>query len=523
MNASLESERLCSCLRCVDDHIYLRRPLEESEISYLDGFSANLAKSSDLRSSIGQSTPSLWPILSSIWKHICAPDAQISNLLLLTVTKVTRNICPNCPQNQDHVFEFETCIRETAFRFTSFFTMEDKESHVATRFLVQTLSNMVTSNEPLISRLWSTYIALPEEQNVLIRILGHPDRRTVMAGLVLVANCTSDNKHRLGQLITSGTRLCVVLLDLLAKEVDGDETDPVVDVFEIGWSIFCDAFHHGLALDLFSSISIDGEIVTPHQTTLFKVLDSYLLHHAPAGEENGYEFLPLLTAKFFELSGYVCLSIRNTLDASPSVTTNSAATITDDTAETAPLRKLDVLLPKVCQTIVLVTQCLCTLSLGNERIDVRTAERSKRHMIDATSQGTGLIESLIDLLRELDRFLPRLILGKESFSDGRPAPTGGPDLSGFNHLKRDLVRLLGILCYEERAVQDRIRMREGITVVMNLCVTDERNPYLREHALFTLRNLLLGNEENQAVVQTIRPMGSWDVDGQLRDVIGVRK
>lgn len=263
-----------------------------------------------------------------------------------------------------------------------------------------------------------------------------------------------------------------------------------------------------------SDLISDGEIVTPHQTTLFKVLDSYLLHHAPAGEENGYEFLPLLTTKFFELSGYVCLSIRNTLDASPSLTTNSVATITDDTAETPPLQKLDVLLPKVCQTIVLVTQCLCTLSLGNERIDERTAERSKRHMIDATSQGTGLIESLIgdsgtsshlyprpnrteaallgrrnncmkrtdricfyvDLLRELDRFLPRLILGKESFSDGRPAPVGGPDLSGFNHLKRDLVRLLGILCYEERAVQDRIRMREGITVVMNLCVTDERNP-----------------------------------------------
>lgn len=145
-------------------------------------------------------------------------------------------------------------------------------------------------------------------------------------------------------------------------------------------------------------------------------------------------------------------------------------------------------------------------------------------MIDATSQGTGLIESLIgtfgtsshlfprpnrteaaplgrrnncmkptdrncffhtDLLRELDRFLPRVILGKESFSDGRPAPTGGPDLSGFNHLKRDLVRLLGILCYEERAVQDRIRMREGITVVMNLCVTDERNPC--KDALSSLR------------------------------------
>lgn len=47
---------------------------------------------------------------------------------------------------------------------------------------------------------------------------------------------------------------------------------------------------------------------------------------------------------------------------------------------------------------------------------------------------------------------------------------------GFDYLKRDLVRLLGILCYEDRAVQDRIRNCDGIVVVMNLCVIDDRNP-----------------------------------------------
>ncbi len=47
---------------------------------------------------------------------------------------------------------------------------------------------------------------------------------------------------------------------------------------------------------------------------------------------------------------------------------------------------------------------------------------------------------------------------------------------GFDYLKRDLVRLLGILCYEDRAVQDRIRNCDGIVVVLNLCVIDDRNP-----------------------------------------------
>ena len=52
----------------------------------------------------------------------------------------------------------------------------------------------------------------------------------------------------------------------------------------------------------------------------------------------------------------------------------------------------------------------------------------------------------------------------------------GPIKAGFSYVKRDLVRLLGISCAGEKAVQDRIRACGGIPVVMNLCVVDERNP-----------------------------------------------
>ena len=146
----------------------------------------------------------------------------------------------------------------------------------------------------------------------------------------------------------------------------------------------------------------------------------------------------------------------------------------------------------------------------------------------------------------------------------------------FAHVKRDLVRLLGILADGERAVQDRTRVCGGIPVVMNLCVVDDYNPceslppftrnssrvcpsasaaaschvhyarrprtvwsgrglelYLgreanegsmwlfpdmREHAIFALRNLLFGNAENQAVVEEVKPIGRWDEDKVLRDL-----
>lgn len=41
---------------------------------------------------------------------------------------------------------------------------------------------------------------------------------------------------------------------------------------------------------------------------------------------------------------------------------------------------------------------------------------------------------------------------------------------------------------------------------------------LREHAIFTLRNLLHGNLENQAVVDAIKPVGRWDEYGVLQDI-----
>jgi ataxin-10 len=92
----------------------------------------------------------------------------------------------------------------------------------------------------------------------------------------------------------------------------------------------------------------------------------------------------------------------------------------------------------------------------------------------------------------LDKFLPRINFGKSVPPTG-PSPdtstSGTPqtqqagaittcpaDNQGFAYLKRDLVRMLGILCHEKKMVQDRTREAGGIEVVMNMCVIDDRNP-----------------------------------------------
>ena len=43
---------------------------------------------------------------------------------------------------------------------------------------------------------------------------------------------------------------------------------------------------------------------------------------------------------------------------------------------------------------------------------------------------------------------------------------------------------------------------------------------LREHAIFTLRNLLENNRENQQFVHSLKPSQEWDDDGTLKTIAG---
>jgi hypothetical protein len=81
---------------------------------------------------------------------------------------------------------------------------------------------------------------------------------------------------------------------------------------------------------------------------------------------------------------------------------------------------------------------------------------------------------LAELLRLLDLFLPRIMLGKVTKPGHVSAQAA--DETGFPYLKRDLVRFLGIIVHGSRESQDRVRKCGGIPVVMNMCVIDDKNP-----------------------------------------------
>ncbi|KAF8636403.1 hypothetical protein AX17_003585 [Amanita inopinata Kibby_2008] len=493
-------------------------------IDSLDIIAHDLARNHSKREELGSDTL-LWPDLRKLWRDLAhvqltfwddeagteSEREALLKSLCLSVSRFTRNLVPGVPSNQVQAFENEPDVRRLLHHYTSWSAMEDNQVVPVTRMLAQTLSNLVTSNEDLVMRLWEAYMSLSEDQAVLIRLLSFPDDKIKLTTLIFIMNCIRDCKERITLLCGTavGSRLCVTMLDAMVSLYDAAELSDGAQAFDIGYEIFTQLIEQGCVPDLYSRFSMTDEPITPHQTTLLKIVDSYLQSNQMQKTSSKMlkthsTLTPLLTISFFSLSAYAQSAIKCSLSSA-----------TKDMIPT----ELDMVLPKVCEALVLLTQCITTISLDAE--EQRQEDSSgalghpytnlKVYMNNQRHNDQGLVENLVELLRLLDLFLPRINFGKPVSSAPLSALKTSDqthDTAGFSYLKRDLVRLLGILCYKEKEVQDRVRICGGIPIVMNSCVIDERNPYLKEHAILTLHNLLENNMDNQKVVDSIKPVNN---------------
>ncbi|KAH7907262.1 spinocerebellar ataxia type 10 protein domain-containing protein [Hygrophoropsis aurantiaca] len=489
-------------------------------IKVLDRIANNLARDEELRQRMGGEEPSIWYNLQCLWKITSAIDSSdefgtVTNILITSVARFTRNLVAGVPANQNLSYENEPALRQILYKYSSWVATQESNSFAITRMTVQTLSNIVTKNEDLMTRLWDTYMNLSEEQAILIRLLNSPDPKTVLSTIVLIVNCAHESRARCSMLIQkpAGARICVTLLDRMVGLYDAEESTDEGKAFDYGYHLFAHLFDGGFTSDLYDHLTIEGEIITPHQTTLLKLLDSHLQSSRLSTTHR--QLCPMLSDRFLQFSTYAQSSILHALESISTITTDGPL----DAA--AVPQQLDLLLPKVCEAIVLVTQCIVTVTLSSVAVrngvgqDLRSVFNQARSV-----RGQNIVISAIELLRLLDKFLPRINFGK---AVSPPAPdkpahfSAATDPTGFSYLKRDLVRLLGIFCHQDKEIQDQIRVIDGIPVIMSMCVVDERNPYLREHAILALRNILEGNIDNQAVIDSIQPSRSWDDEGVLRE------
>ncbi|KAK7028293.1 Ataxin-10-like protein [Favolaschia claudopus] len=459
------------------------------------------------------------------------PTAGAHAELCLSLARFTRNVVAGVPQNQEKAYEWEPSIRQLLHHYTAWVYAENEQGILVARVLSQALANIVTGNEILAAKLWNTYTNLSEKDVVILRLLASRDPRTLVATIVMVLNCIDGSLTRMKILTRTdiGVRMCILLLDDMVQFYDADEGSDGARVFDVGYEIFSRIIALDLIPGLFARLSMSGEIITPHQTTVLKLTDSYLQAssvgvsagpNARQAVESHGRLRPMLAETFLLLSTYAQRSIRDSLE-SPSSTATPEQNAAASKSTFDPPSSLDVMLPKASEALVLVTQCIVTITLKSADADATEKAKIKLpqdFFNEARSGDTGIVESLIELLHLLDLFLPRINFGKPVRAEGAAAlPEGVGDATGFTYLKRDLVRLLGILCHGDKAVQDRARVCGGVEVVMNLCVIDERNPYLREHAIFALHNLLEDNPENQRRVELAGGHSTNETQGDRLD------
>ncbi|KAF8498656.1 spinocerebellar ataxia type 10 protein domain-containing protein, partial [Russula emetica] len=478
---------------------------------------------------LGSQTPSIWKPLHEVWDTVTRVQSAGIGLdsqhtqLVLSLAKFTRNLVADVPFNQKNAYLSEPRIRQLIYLLTAW-TKDGNEGNTfaTTRVLTQTLSNLVTGNQELLDQFWSVHMDIPEEQSVLIRLLGLPDLRTVLSVLILIMNCIHDSRERGYTLVTTsiGIRVCVSILDRLEGPLDLPEEEDDTKIFELGYTIFSELFQFGFFPELYNRTSLEDEPVSPTQTILLKLLDSFL-NPVPTLFRGRHDHLNILTGFLASVFLFQAKHAQHVIQHATGEAPPVENIVTD--VGVASSCALDGQLPGVWVALVLLSTSLSSILLAEQEDNsgantdpgVVTVTHLCHDTISASPSrtGTGFIEELVETLRLLDLFLPRINFGRRVRSTPKgmeeavqPVPgERTEDSSDFPYLKRDLVRLLGILCHNRKAIQDRIRLCGGISVVLNLCTIDDRNPYLREYAIFALRNLLHNNPENQAVVNTFQP------------------
>ena len=145
----------------------------------------------------------------------------------------------------------------------------------------------------------------------------------------------------------------------------------------------------------------------------------------------------------------------------------------------------------LCARVDLIVQLLGTLTT-----------HPSRALRDSFLQVT-LVESAVIILRAL-------VAQQAAETGGRVMPEDGRVDERVYGQRRNLTRLVGNLVWGHEESQAGLRRMEGLQLLLGLTKLDANNPFIREWALFAMRNALIDNEENQQVVASLQAQGFAD-------------
>ncbi|XP_043697710.1 ataxin-10-like [Telopea speciosissima] len=171
-------------------------------------------------------------------------------------------------------------------------------------------------------------------------------------------------------------------------------------------------------------------------------------------------------------------------------------------------------LPTGSAAIDVLGYSLTTLRDICARDEMLSSEKDSSAGVIESLLSAGLVELMLDLLRNLEppAIIKKSIKQVESCENRKGYMSSNSlKVCPYKGFRRDIVGVIGNCLYRREHVQDEIRQNNGIPLLLQQCVTDEDNPFLREWGIWMVRNLLAGNAENQREVAELKVQGSVDL------------
>ncbi|KAI9498139.1 spinocerebellar ataxia type 10 protein domain-containing protein [Zychaea mexicana] len=412
-------------------------------------------------------SPDFWRIACLAMPEFAQkPTAQSCLVLLL---KLVRNAVVNEVVNQQLAIEFGA-LYEIEKIINTRLQSHDQEAITVMQIGTQAICNMMTGNSIALEFVWEEWMQDINRGHVYSELLGVNDDGVVTATMILILNCIRNSRERCQAMVKAkpGRAMLNAILDDLER-LHSDEHNKN---FELGYSIISQLIDYGHFVTVYRNIEDTSEQMNGRLTMLIKVIDSKI--HAYKEKSNGLpQYLGHVELK--TISGLVRQLCQRAVFVMEQVIEGQAppsALEIDDVSE-------------VYTTLVLVLQTASTLLTTNE-----DGHADFKEMLSEDN----VMQAVTDLLSRCETM------------DQNKQP-------GFNYLKRDSVRLLGALCYEDRRMQDKIREIGGIPLILAQCKIEDANPYLREYAILAIRNILKDNPDNQALIAQMEPKEAVQTDG----------
>ncbi|PIA44472.1 hypothetical protein AQUCO_01700222v1 [Aquilegia coerulea] len=145
------------------------------------------------------------------------------------------------------------------------------------------------------------------------------------------------------------------------------------------------------------------------------------------------------------------------------------------------------------------------------KYDPRSSKNEGSIDIVDSMLSSGLLELLLNILRDLEP--PEIIRKSISQNENEDTSRAQDQLKRcpYKGFRRDIIAIIGNCSYERKHAQDEVRQRDGILLLMQQCVIDEDNPFLKEWGTWLSKNLFETNVENSREVAELVLQDTVDV------------